>query len=163
MTELVAAGRYCTLGDLFGPTLSGRDRFDQLLQSSKPSWGRAMRKISDSRASPHAAKPKTASSLHKADIFCAMGRNRILRGIVELLGPRQGAVNLVSAAARETRTADLPYIPFLEPQLHAAPLEPMDPPHRRAAAAARAKGTTSFGIALLLVRIFWAEAARLQR
>ena len=53
----------------------------------------------------------------------------------ELWRPRQVAVNLCTAAAREAQSAAPPYRPFLEPKLRAPEGAPSEPHQRKAAEA----------------------------
>ena len=100
-------------GDFLETAVSERGHVYPLLRSSGPSWGRAMLKIPHSRAGPHAAQPKYAGSLQEVNV-------RTLRGIGEVLRPRQEAADLFPAAAHEAGTAYPPRTPPLEPQLHTA-------------------------------------------
>ena len=86
---MAAAGGYYAMGHSLDVTASY-----QLLQPSRGRWAPVVRKMSDTRASLHAAQRNRVERFQGVDFPAAMEFHPTLKGIGELLRPGQDAVNL---------------------------------------------------------------------
>ena len=67
-----------------------------------------------------------------ADIRAVLEASKCLKGVGDILRPRQGAVDLLSGALHDRRAACPPYTFFRAPKLSEAPWAPQDPIRKRA-------------------------------
>ena len=88
-----------------------RAQLPKALPGGRPGWARLFRRMLDAEAPPTEVEIKQGLPLEAFDILAAIEANKMLRGIGELWGVRQEAVNLFPEALREGRNACPPYVP----------------------------------------------------
>ena len=119
--ELITIAGYCCSEGLINTSDSQRTPKCKISSKERPSWPRAMRKISDPRDPPLEPPAQKQVSFQEVDIYAAAEANKAFRGIGEICHPRQGEANVFSDALGEA-SADLPpYAPFVAPKLSGVP------------------------------------------
>ena len=128
---IISAGRY-NFDDLADTSTAERTQLYKILSDGRAGWARLLRKMLDAKSPPTEIEAKKPLPYKEVDIFAAIRANPALRGIGELLRPRQEAVNLFWEALRECSKATPQYTPFLAPRLSEA-LWPLQYPARERA------------------------------
>ena len=102
MFEIATVADYYCLEDPTGTSASERAQLYKVLPEC------AIRKILDSRAPPMAPPIEKQTSLKEVDAYTAVTANEAIRGIGEVLRPRQDAAAQFSESLRGGRTAPPP-------------------------------------------------------
>ena len=105
------------MDDLLDASATEREHFHYLLLTSKHRWAHTLRKIPESRPGP-SIQPKERCSFQEVGGFAKLNASPTLKGVGEILRPRQEGAIFFPTAFREGGAVGPPYFPFLALKLH---------------------------------------------